>query len=124
MFGRPFIGLNGAGYLVFGERTISGGNISSQQTWRYIPSSVSIDDINNINSFQLVSSQNRSLIFKSKSTQKANLMVWTLDGKLILNTEQVFSSDHSSVMVDYAGMVVYQVSNSQGQIKSGKCFIN
>lgn len=119
-----FIGLNGAGYLVFGERTISGGNIPSQETWRYIPSNVSIDDINNINSFQLVSSQNRSLVFKSKSTQKAKLMVWTLEGKLILNAEQVFSSDHSSVMVDYAGMVVYQVSNSQGQIKSGKCFIN
>lgn len=119
-----FIGLNGAGYLLFGERTISGGNISSQETWRYIPSNVSIDDINNINSFQLVSSQNKSLVFKSKSSQMAQLRVWTLDGKLILNTEKVFSNDNCSVMVDYAGMVVYQVSNSQGQIKSGKCFIN
>jgi N-acetylneuraminic acid mutarotase len=119
-----FIGLNGAGYLVFGERTISGGNIPSQETWRYIPSNVSIDDINNISTFQLVSSQNKSLVFKSKSTQMTQLMVWTLDGKLILNTEQIFSSDNCSVVVDYTGMVVYQISNSQGQIKSGKCFIN
>lgn len=29
-----FIGLNNAAYLLFGERTNSGGNIPSQQTWR------------------------------------------------------------------------------------------
>jgi hypothetical protein len=119
-----FIGLNGAAYLLFGERTVSGGNISSQQTWRYIPSSVSIANDFTNKTIRFISSQNQSLLFNSEIPQMANLKVWTLDGKLINDQQLFFAENNTPIFIQYSGLVIYQLSNDNGLIHSGKCLIN
>lgn len=117
-----FIGLNGAGYLVFGERTISGGNIPSQQLWRYIPSSVSINKLED-KSIGLICSQSGALVFNSSIPQVARIKVWTLDGKLIQDQKLSFSEGSTSIQVQYSGVIVYQLSNQNGLIHSAKCLV-
>jgi N-acetylneuraminic acid mutarotase len=119
-----FIGLNGAAYLVFGERTVSGGNIPSQQTWRYIPSSVSIADDFTNNTIRFISAQNQSLLFNSAVPQMANIKVWTLDGKLIIDQKLMFNENTTPIYLNYSGLVIYQLSNNNEVIHSGKCLIN
>lgn len=119
-----FIGLNGAAYLVFGERTLSGGNSPSQQIWRYIPSSVSIADDFENESIRFVSTQNQTLLFHSTIPQMARLKIWTVDGKLIKNQEFSFSESDLAIPVQNSGLIIYQLSNENGLINSGKCFIH
>ncbi len=117
-----FIGLNGAGYLMFGERTISGGNIPSQQLWRYIPSSLSINKPQD-KSLGLIYSQSGALVFNSSIPQVARIKVWTLDGKLIQDQELSLSEGPTSIAMKYSGVIVYQLSNQSGLNHSAKCLI-
>lgn len=117
-----FIGLNGAAYLLFGERTISGGNIPSQQLWRYIPSSVSINKLED-KTIGLIYSQSGALVFNSSIPQVARIKVWTLDGKLIQDQELSLSEGPTSIAMKYSGVIVYQLSNQNGLNHSAKYLI-
>lgn len=117
-----FIGLNGSGYLVFGERTISGGNITSQQTWRFIPSTVSLNKASD-NSIQFISSSNRALVFNSETAQKCRIKVWTINGQLQCNEDKYFQEGLNTIPINYSGLIIYQITGRNNELQVGKCVL-
>ena len=118
-----FIGAGNAAYLVFGERTVSGGNTPSQQTWRYIPSTVNVNSIESNFDVSFKGAHNGHLLFSSELSFLGQLSVWSLNGKQLLEQHLEFNQATQSSYLSYRGIALYQISDKKGKTISGKCYI-
>lgn len=118
-----FIGLNNAAYLLFGERTNSGGNIPSQQTWRYIPSEVAVNDITEKSEISIIGTEKHSIVLNSAYNQLVKLSVWSLSGNLFQESEINLIEGTQSISIPSDGFVLINVTTRNGNNISKKCVL-
>ena len=85
--------IGGQGYLVFGQKTVSGGNFSSNELWRFSPISTGVGDVERPFGLQ------------------ANVLA---DGSLVLRSEEPLLHPARLDVLDAMGRTVYTTGVSAG----------
>jgi N-acetylneuraminic acid mutarotase len=106
-------GIGGKGYLVFGQSTGSGGNVSSNKLWEFVPSGVSIKGEQKLNSNVFADAEGILNVI-ADTKESLTVKVFSIEGNLLYEGQLEEGSGRINMSI-YNGLILVVLSDSDGR---------